>query len=319
MLNQVYERDTDALMRRTRSRPLPDGRVPPADARMFGLAARGGAASRCSRSAPNVLAALARARHARHLSGRLHADEAAIVARDARRRGAGALPPLIGWAAAHGSALVGGWTLFAIVFLWQIPHFMAIAWMYRDDYGKAGFPMLPVVEPDGRRTGRQAVVYAAALVPVSLCPTLVGVSGWPYFWIALRAGRRRCSGWRSRFAVDAIRTHRRARCSTDRSPTCRSSGRDDSRPLIAGRLGTVTVHDLPAVNATLNAISGVLLRRSATCSSARGASSSIGACMIAAFVDLVAVPRLLPRLPRAGRFGAVHAAGLRAARSISRS
>jgi protoheme IX farnesyltransferase len=96
----------------------------------------------------------------------------------------GALPPLIGWAAAHGAVTVGGWTLFAIVFLWQIPHFMAIAWMYRDDYRSAGFPMLPVIEPDGRRTGRQALLFAAALLPVSLAPTFVGLSGWSYFWIA---------------------------------------------------------------------------------------------------------------------------------------
>src|SRR5262245_9433729 len=97
----------------------------------------------------------------------------------------GALPPLIGWTAAQGAITVGGWSLFGIVFLWQIPHFMAIAWMYRDDYRSAGFPMLPVVEPDGRRTGRQALLYAAALLPFSLAPAYVGVSGAAYFWIAL--------------------------------------------------------------------------------------------------------------------------------------
>jgi protoheme IX farnesyltransferase len=100
----------------------------------------------------------------------------------------GALPPLIGWTAAHGSLALGGWTLFGIVFLWQIPHFMAIAWMFRDDYRSAGFPMLPVVEPDGRRTGRQALLYAAALLPMSLVPSFVGLSGWTYFWIALVLG-----------------------------------------------------------------------------------------------------------------------------------
>jgi protoheme IX farnesyltransferase len=102
----------------------------------------------------------------------------------------GALPPLIGWAASHGGLSIGGAALFLIVFLWQIPHFMAIAWLYRDDYGKAGFPMLPVVEPDGRRTGRQAVAYAAALVPASLVPTAIGLSGAVYaaFAIVLGAG-----------------------------------------------------------------------------------------------------------------------------------
>src|SRR5207342_2234147 len=82
----------------------------------------------------------------------------------------------------------GGWSLFSIVFLWQIPHFMAIAWMFRDDYRTAGFPMLPVVEPDGRRTGRQALLYAAALVPFSLMPSYVGVSGELYLRVALVLG-----------------------------------------------------------------------------------------------------------------------------------
>jgi protoheme IX farnesyltransferase len=100
----------------------------------------------------------------------------------------GALPPLIGWTASHGSIAPGGAVLFTILFLWQIPHFMAISWLYRDDYGKAGFPMLPVIEPDGRRAGIQALLYSAALVPVSLLPTLVGVSGKPYAGIALLLG-----------------------------------------------------------------------------------------------------------------------------------
>jgi protoheme IX farnesyltransferase len=98
------------------------------------------------------------------------------------------LPPLIGWTAARHDFSVGGLALFAIVFLWQVPHFMAIAWLYRDDYGKAGFPMLPVIEPGGRRAGMQAIVYAAALLPVSLLPSLVGVSGSLYFGAALALG-----------------------------------------------------------------------------------------------------------------------------------
>jgi protoheme IX farnesyltransferase len=96
----------------------------------------------------------------------------------------GALPALIGWTAGRGHVSAGGWALFAIVFFWQIPHFMAIAWMYRDDYRRAGFPMLPVVEPDGRRAGRQAVIYAAALVPASVAPVFFGVAGPAYGWIA---------------------------------------------------------------------------------------------------------------------------------------
>jgi protoheme IX farnesyltransferase len=100
----------------------------------------------------------------------------------------GALPPLIGWTASHGSITPGGAALFAIVFLWQIPHFMAIAWMYRDDYAKAGFPMLPVIDPAGRRAARQAVGYAAALIPVSAIPTLAGISGAVYLVIAMGLG-----------------------------------------------------------------------------------------------------------------------------------
>ena len=100
----------------------------------------------------------------------------------------GACPPLIGWTAARGATWLGGGLLFAIVFLWQIPHFMAIAWLYRDDYARAGFPMLPVVEPDGRRAGRHAVLYTAALVPMSVAPTVVGLAGAAYFWTALALG-----------------------------------------------------------------------------------------------------------------------------------
>ena len=97
----------------------------------------------------------------------------------------GALPAVIGWAAARGDIAVGGWTIFAIVFLWQIPHFMALAWMYREDYGAAGFPMLPVVDPSGQRAGHQALLYSAALLPVSLLPSYVGISGTLYLALAL--------------------------------------------------------------------------------------------------------------------------------------
>src|SRR5262249_41023693 len=98
------------------------------------------------------------------------------------------LPPLIGWAAATGDVSPAGVALFAIVFLWQVPHFMAIAWLCREDYRRAGFPMPPVVEPDGRRTGRNAVVYAAALLPVSLLPSLAGVRGLLYATVAVALG-----------------------------------------------------------------------------------------------------------------------------------
>jgi protoheme IX farnesyltransferase len=97
----------------------------------------------------------------------------------------GALPPMIGWAAATGRLSIEAWVLFAIVFLWQMPHFLAIAWLYREDYARAGFPLLPVLEPDGFSTARQATAYAAALLPVSLTPTLVGLASGVYFAGAL--------------------------------------------------------------------------------------------------------------------------------------
>ena len=186
-LNQVYERDTDALMRRTRLRPLPDGRVTTADATVFGVLVSGAGLAMLAARANTLAAALALATLVIYLA----------VYTPMKRRTAlatlvgavpGALPPLVGWAASRGAISIGGAALFAIVFLWQIPHFMAIAWLYRDDYGKAGFPMLPVVEPDGRRTGRHAVICAAALVPVSLVPAIVGVSGLWYGAFALVIG-----------------------------------------------------------------------------------------------------------------------------------
>ena len=92
----------------------------------------------------------------------------------------GALPPVIGWAAARGQIEPGAVVLFAILFFWQMPHFLAIAWMHRDEYARAGIPLLPVIQPDGRSTGRQAVLYTAGLVPITLLPTLIGLAS-PYY------------------------------------------------------------------------------------------------------------------------------------------
>jgi heme o synthase len=97
----------------------------------------------------------------------------------------GAVPPMIGWAAASGGLSAGAWLLFAILFLWQFPHFHAIAWMYREDYARAGIQMLPVVDRDGIRTFRQIVLYAAALVFASLLPSVLGLTGILYFFGAL--------------------------------------------------------------------------------------------------------------------------------------
>ena len=187
VLNQVYERDTDALMLRTRMRPLPDRRVGVDEARVFGIVLAAAGIAVLSLSANLLAAVVAAATLAIYLAAYtpLKRRSAASTLVGAVP---GALPPLIGWTAGRGAIDAGGWALFAIVFLWQIPHFMAIAWMYREDYRRAGFPMLPVVEPDGARTGRQAVLYAVALVPVSLVPAVVGVAGLAYFWFALALG-----------------------------------------------------------------------------------------------------------------------------------
>ena len=178
--NQLLERDSDSLMRRTRLRPLPDGRLQPSDALIFG-AALSLLGLVVLAVAVNVLSALV---------ALATLGSYALIYTPLKRRtsfatviGAfpGALPPVIGWAAGRGDLSQGAWILFAILFLWQLPHFLAIAWIYREDYARAGLPMLPVLEPDGRSTGRQAIAYSAALMPVAMAPTLVGMTGTLYF------------------------------------------------------------------------------------------------------------------------------------------
>jgi protoheme IX farnesyltransferase len=178
--NQLLERDSDSLMRRTRFRPLPDGRLQASDALIFG-AAISVVGLVVLAAAVNVLSALV----ALSTLGSY-----ALIYTPLKRRtsfstviGAipGALPPVIGWSAGRGDLSQGAWVLFAILFLWQLPHFLAIAWIYREDYARAGLPMLPVLEPDGRSTGRQAVVYSAALLPVAMAPTPLGMTGTVYF------------------------------------------------------------------------------------------------------------------------------------------
>ena len=182
--NQLYERKTDALTQRTRLRPLPDGRLQTGEALVFATAL---SALGLATLAAGVNTLSAMVAFATLLSYVVIYTPLKPVTSFATVIGAipGALPPVIGWTAARQDLGEGAWLLFGIVFLWQLPHFLAIAWMFREDYARAGFPMLPVLEPDGRSTGRQAMLYSAALVPLSLAPTLIGLTGRAYFVGAL--------------------------------------------------------------------------------------------------------------------------------------
>ncbi|MCW8132330.1 MAG: heme o synthase [Planctomycetota bacterium] len=188
ILNQVRERDADALMNRTSERPMARGRWTVFAAVALAVACALGGTLVLAVFATRVAAGLAA------LSLILYV----FLYTPLKRRtplntliGAfpGALPPLMGWAAAGKLDGAAG-TLFAIVFLWQMPHFFAIAWLYREDYARGGFKMLPVVEPDGRSTGLRAALYAAGLLLICWMPTLFGLTGWVYAGgaLALSAG-----------------------------------------------------------------------------------------------------------------------------------
>ncbi len=188
-LNQLLEREYDAKMRRTQNRPLPSGRLQPTTVMLFGgvCAVMGSGLSRAGGEPAHLRY---RRGHAHQLSVYLHAAEARDVAEHAIGAVPGALPPLMGWTAARGELSGEGWALFAILAFWQIPHFMAIAWMYRDEYARAGFKMLPVIDPDGLRTGQQAVSHTLALLLVALCPFAFNMAGPVYLVGRPGLGRR---------------------------------------------------------------------------------------------------------------------------------
>lgn len=183
-LNQYWERDLDAKMQRTKNRPLPSGRLQPRDALIFG-----------------VIISLAGIVHLLVMINALTALLAAatlisyvFIYTPLKQKNSlstivgavpGALPPLGGWTAARNDLSIEGWILFAILFIWQLPHFLAIAWIYREDYLRGGFPLLTVIDPDGDSAGRQIISNCLALLPVSLLPTIVGMAGRFYFIGAL--------------------------------------------------------------------------------------------------------------------------------------
>ncbi|HUP02314.1 MAG TPA: heme o synthase [Gemmatimonadota bacterium] len=186
-LNQVFEREADGRMARTWSRPLPAGRITPRQGLVVGVGLAAGGVVWLALRIDLLTAGLALLTIGLYLA----------VYTPLKRRtplntlvGAvpGAIPPMMGWTAATGGLAPGAWVLFGILFLWQLPHFLAIAWLFREDYARGGFPMLPVVDPDGGSTGRQVALYLVALIPVSLAPTFLGLTGPVYFFGALALG-----------------------------------------------------------------------------------------------------------------------------------
>lgn len=178
-LNQYIERDLDGLMHRTQARPLPTGKLSPSQAMMFGVLLCVSATIYLALVINGLSALLGLATLASYLFVYTPLKTKTTLS-TALGAFPGAMPPLIGWVAARGEISVEAWILFAILFLWQFPHFLAIAWMYRDDYARAGIKMLPVVEPEGKVTSQQIVTYTLLLVPVSLLPVAVGMAGSVY-------------------------------------------------------------------------------------------------------------------------------------------
>jgi protoheme IX farnesyltransferase len=182
--NQYLERDIDAKMQRTRNRPLPAGRLKPIEALAFSIAISAAGIVHLLIMVNRLTALLAAATLLSYVflytplkqKNSLSTIVGAIP---------GALPPLGGWTAARNELSIEGWILFAILFIWQLPHFLAIAWIYREDYLRGGLPMLTVVDPDGDSAGRQIISNCLALLPVSLLPTIVGMAGRVYFIGAL--------------------------------------------------------------------------------------------------------------------------------------
>jgi protoheme IX farnesyltransferase len=206
-LNQWYERKADACMRRTQGRPLPSGRLDPRRALIFAIAI-------------SMLGFIELALGANLLASLLGAFTLAsylFLYTPLKQRtphsttiGAipGAMPPLIGYAAASGTLTAEAWVLFAILFLWQFPHFYAIAWMYREDYERAGIRMLPVVEPDGNSTAWQILFYSLTLIPISLMPKFFAMTGNLYVFGAVLLGAFFLhAGWKVMFT----RTRKQAR------------------------------------------------------------------------------------------------------------
>lgn len=186
-LNQYVEREHDARMHRTRTRPLPAGRITPRAALIFSSSIAVIGTVYLGLAVNWLTAALGAFTLATYIFiytplKRVSTINTLIGAIP------GAIPPLMGWTAATNHLGVGGWIIFGILFLWQLPHFMAISWLHREDYARGGFAMLSVRDPDGAAVARQAIFYTLALLPVSVAPSLLGMTGTVYFVGAAAAG-----------------------------------------------------------------------------------------------------------------------------------
>jgi heme o synthase len=185
--NMILERDRDALMKRTAGRPLPSGKLSLAEAVAFGSGLAVVGVAILYLGVNGLSAAVAAATFVLYV-GFYTPLKSVTSLNTAIGAIPGALPPVIGWAASSGRLGVEPWAMFLIVFLWQFPHFLAIAWIYREDYARGGHKMLPNVDPDGSITGRQAMWHALQLVPAGLIPSLIGLGGKLYFAGALLLG-----------------------------------------------------------------------------------------------------------------------------------
>lgn len=186
-VNQWMERDIDALMHRTRNRPLPSGRMNAGFALGFGTVCL----------VLGFIVLLVGVNLITALLGVMTFLTYLVAYTPLKRTSSistlvgaipGAMPPLMGWTAATGRMDLEGWILFAILFLWQVPHFLAIAWIYREDYARAGLPILSVIDLEGGATSKQVLLYSSMLLPLSLVPTLIGLTGPAYFFGALFLG-----------------------------------------------------------------------------------------------------------------------------------
>lgn len=186
-LNQVVERDRDARMRRTADRPIPGGRIHPDMALLLGVGAATLGLVQLALAVNLFTAVLAAATLVGYVFVYTPLKRASSLATVI---GAvpGAVPPMIGWVAVTGRLDIGAWVLFGLLFFWQIPHFLSIAWLYRVDYERGGFRMISIGDPEGLRTARQATLYCAALVPVSLLPAALGLADLVYFLGAVALG-----------------------------------------------------------------------------------------------------------------------------------